>query len=403
MIEPAFARGTAKCLAMQVPAGDAAARAGRTRPSAPRPARAAGPRRSAVALVREAVAAGLPALDEWRSKRLLAAYGVPVPAGALASGRSRGGRSGSPHRRPVAIKAVGAQIHHKTEGGLVLLRIPAGDAAAVTEAYRLISRPGRRRTRGCARRGDARRRPGTARRPQAGPRIRTCGGLWPRRGADRGVGRCRARYRPPERARHRRAPRSHPGQEAVGTVPGLPGRRPRAAREFFLRVFTRSVQHILQDIMSYARQVHNLLIGERTAEEIKIQAGSAFSLESEGAVLLRGRDLATGLPKSVEVSGVEIRDALSGSINAIVDAVRSTIEITPPELIADLMAHGIALAGGGALLRGLDRRLAQETRFPVYVSEEPLTCVVRGTGEVLEEAEILAKVQSQLAQRRPPH
>ena len=107
--------------------------------------------------------------------------------------------------------------------------------------------------------------------------------------------------------------------------------------------------------------------------------------------------------ESVEVSGVEIRDALSGSINAIVDAVRSTIEITPPELVADLMAHGIALAGGGALLRGLDRRLAQETRFPVYVSEEPLTCVVRGTGEVLEEAEILAKVQSQLAQRRPPH
>jgi rod shape-determining protein MreB and related proteins len=158
-----------------------------------------------------------------------------------------------------------------------------------------------------------------------------------------------------------------------------------------------------QDIISYARQVHNLLIGERTAEEIKIQAGSAFSMETEASVLLRGRDLATGLPKSVEVSGVEIRDALAGSINAIVDAVRSTIEITPPELIADLMAHGIALAGGGALLRGLDRRLAQDTRFPVYVSEEPLTCVVRGAGEVLEEAEILAKVQARLAQRRPPH
>jgi rod shape-determining protein MreB len=158
-----------------------------------------------------------------------------------------------------------------------------------------------------------------------------------------------------------------------------------------------------QDIITYARQVHNLLIGERTAEEIKIQAGSAYSQETEATVLLRGRDLATGLPKSVEVSGVEIRDALAGSINAIVDAVRSTIEITPPELIADLMAHGIALAGGGAMLRGLDRRLAQDTRFPVYVSEEPLTCVVRGTGEVLEEAEILAKVQARLAQRRPPH
>jgi len=157
-----------------------------------------------------------------------------------------------------------------------------------------------------------------------------------------------------------------------------------------------------QDIMAYARQVHNLLIGERTAEEIKIQAGSAYNVDGESSVILRGRDLATGLPKSVEVSDIEIRDALSGSINAIVDAVRSTIEITPPELVADLMAHGIALAGGGALLKGLDRRLSQETRFPVYVAEEPLTCVVRGTGEVLEEAEMLAKVQARLAQRRPP-
>lgn len=158
-----------------------------------------------------------------------------------------------------------------------------------------------------------------------------------------------------------------------------------------------------QDIIAYARQVHNLLIGERTAEEIKIQAGSAYSMDgSDCTVLLRGRDLATGLPKSVEVSQIEVRDALSGSINAIVDAVRSTIEITPPELVSDLMAHGIALAGGGALLKGLDRRLAQETRFPVYVADEPLTCVVRGTGEMLEEPDMLAKVQTRPAQRRPP-
>lgn len=158
-----------------------------------------------------------------------------------------------------------------------------------------------------------------------------------------------------------------------------------------------------QDIINYARQVHNLLIGERTAEEIKIQAGSAFHVDGESTVILRGRDLATGLPKSVAVSDIEVRDALSGSINAITDAVRSTIEITPPELVADLMALGIALAGGGALLKGLDRRLAQETHFPVYVADEPLTCVVRGTGEVLEEPEMLAKVQAPLAQRRPPH
>jgi rod shape-determining protein MreB len=151
-----------------------------------------------------------------------------------------------------------------------------------------------------------------------------------------------------------------------------------------------------QDIVAYARQVHNMLIGERTAEEIKIEAGSAFPLEKEKPVLLRGRDLATGLPKSVEVSSVEIRDALSGSVGAIVDAVRQTIEITPPELIADLMHQGIALAGGGALLAGLDRRISQETKFPVYVAESPLTCVVRGCGEVLEETEMLLKVRAQV-------
>jgi rod shape-determining protein MreB len=157
-----------------------------------------------------------------------------------------------------------------------------------------------------------------------------------------------------------------------------------------------------QEIIAYARQVHNMLIGERMAEDIKMEAGSAFPLDDEWTVEIRGRDLATGLPKSVEVSTVELRDALSGSINAIVETVRSAIEVTPPELVSDLMYRGIALVGGGALLRGLDRRIAQETKFPVYVAEDPLTCVVRGTGEVLEEAEMLAKVQSSLATRKPP-
>ncbi len=157
-----------------------------------------------------------------------------------------------------------------------------------------------------------------------------------------------------------------------------------------------------QEIIAYARQVHNMLIGERMAEEIKIEAGSAFPLEEEDSIEIRGRDLATGLPKSVDVSTVELRDALSGSIGAIVEAVRSTIEITPPELVADLMYRGIALAGGGALLRGLDRRLAQETKFPVYVAEEPLFSVVQGAGEMLEETEILEKVQASLASRKPP-
>ncbi|MDO8613315.1 MAG: rod shape-determining protein [Dehalococcoidia bacterium] len=157
-----------------------------------------------------------------------------------------------------------------------------------------------------------------------------------------------------------------------------------------------------QEIVAYARQVHNMLIGERTAEEVKIEAGSAYPLEHEVTVEIRGRDLATGLPKSVEVSSVEVRDAISGSVSAIVDAVRQTIEVTPPELVADIMSRGIVLAGGGALLRGLDRRLAQETRFPVYVGEDPLTCVVRGAAEILEEAEVLQKVQARLNTRKAP-
>jgi rod shape-determining protein MreB len=156
-------------------------------------------------------------------------------------------------------------------------------------------------------------------------------------------------------------------------------------------------------LIAYARQVHNLLIGERSAEQIKIEAGSAYPLDEEGVVELRGRDLATGLPKYIETSTVEVRDALSPVTNEIVRAIRATIEITPPELVADLMLHGIALAGGGSLLRGLDRRIAMETRFPVYVAEDPLRTVVRGCGEALEEAETLQKVQAAVATRKPPH
>ncbi|MCX6020705.1 MAG: rod shape-determining protein [Chloroflexi bacterium] len=157
-----------------------------------------------------------------------------------------------------------------------------------------------------------------------------------------------------------------------------------------------------QDIVNYARQNHNLLIGERTAESIKIEVGSAYPMKEEREVQLKGRDLLTGLPKTVAVSSIEIREALSVSINAIVEAVKQTIEITPPELVTDLMERGIVLAGGGALLQGLDRRLAQETRFPVFVADDPLTCVVRGTGEVLEELDRLHRVLVQLTFRRPP-
>lgn len=150
------------------------------------------------------------------------------------------------------------------------------------------------------------------------------------------------------------------------------------------------------DIVNYARQVHNMLIGERSSEEIKIDAGSAFPLQREHPVVLRGRDLSTGLPKRVEISSVELRDAMSGSVSAISDAVRQTIEITPPELVADLMNQGIAIAGGGALVAGIDRRISQDTKFPVYVAEDPLTCVVRGCAEVLEEGEMLERVHASM-------
>ena len=156
-----------------------------------------------------------------------------------------------------------------------------------------------------------------------------------------------------------------------------------------------------QALIQYARQVHNMLIGERSAESIKIEAGSAYPLEEEGHVDLRGRDLATGLPKSVEVSTVEVRDALSPITSEIVHAVQATIERTPPELVADLMLHGIAMAGGGSLLQGLDRRIAAETRFPTYVAADPLRSVVRGCAEALEEASTLLKVQARISARRP--
>ncbi len=138
-------------------------------------------------------------------------------------------------------------------------------------------------------------------------------------------------------------------------------------------------------IIEFARREYNLHIGERMAERAKVAAGSAYPLDEELKVVLRGRDQLTGLPKSVEVSSVELREGIAGPINTILADIRSAIEETPPELIADIMEHGIVLAGGGALLRGLDRRIASETRMPVYVAENPLSCVARGAGKMVEE------------------
>ena len=144
------------------------------------------------------------------------------------------------------------------------------------------------------------------------------------------------------------------------------------------------------DIINYAKQKYNLLIGEQTAEAVKIEAGSAYPLEPEMVVNLRGRNLITGLPEAIDVSSVELREALRPSVDIITDTLRQAIDETPPELIADLMAHGIALAGGGALLKGLAQRLSEETKMRVYVAEDPLSCVARGAGRVLENFDVLA-------------
>lgn len=137
-------------------------------------------------------------------------------------------------------------------------------------------------------------------------------------------------------------------------------------------------------IINYVRKKYNLLIGERTAEDIKIQIGSAFPYEGEGAINVKGRNLVDGLPKDVEVSSLEVREALKDNISQLLDAVRTTLENTPPELAADIIDGGITLTGGGAMLRGLDNLIEQETKIPVSVADNPLDCVVEGTGICLE-------------------
>ncbi|MFC1540512.1 rod shape-determining protein [Candidatus Margulisiibacteriota bacterium] len=145
-------------------------------------------------------------------------------------------------------------------------------------------------------------------------------------------------------------------------------------------------------IVAHCRKNYNLLVGERTAEQIKIDIGSAYPLSEERTIEVRGRDLVTGLPKTLTLTSSEIRDALSDPVSTVVDAVRMTLEKTPPELAADIMDRGIVMAGGGSLLRGLDRYLGQETDMSVYVVDDPISCVAYGTGKILEEIDILKKV-----------
>jgi rod shape-determining protein MreB len=145
-------------------------------------------------------------------------------------------------------------------------------------------------------------------------------------------------------------------------------------------------------IVQYMKRVYNLMIGERTAEEIKIAIGSAYPQGEETSMEVKGRDLVAGLPKTLTVTSEEIRNALQEPITAIVEAVRMTLERCPPELCADLVDRGIVLAGGGALLRGIDKLIAEQTGLPVHVAEDPLSAVAEGTGVVLHELAFLRKV-----------
>ena len=147
-----------------------------------------------------------------------------------------------------------------------------------------------------------------------------------------------------------------------------------------------------ESIIQYLRRAYNLLIGERTAEEIKLRLGSAYALEKEMTMEVKGRDQVAGLPKTITITSTEIREALAEPVARIIEAIRTTLERCPPELSADLVDRGVVLAGGGALLRGLDKLIAEETGLPVHVAEDPLSAVAEGTGKALQEIEFLRAV-----------
>ena len=147
-----------------------------------------------------------------------------------------------------------------------------------------------------------------------------------------------------------------------------------------------------EDIVNYIKREMNLAIGETTAEQIKMQIGCAMPLMTEMSMEVRGRDLTDGLPRNIIITSVQIEEAIKESITKIVDIVKLTLEKTPPELASDIMEKGIVLAGGGALIKNMDKLLSLETGMPVYIAEEPLDCVVRGTGKTLEDLEKLKTV-----------
>src|SRR6478752_3129314 len=163
-------------------------------------------------------------------------------------------------------------------------------------------------------------------------------------------------------------------------------------------VYSRSVRvagdELDEAIINYMKRAYNLMIGERTAEEIKLRIGSAYPLGKETTMEVKGRDMVAGLPKTITITSQEVREAMLEPLNTIIDAVRTTLERCPPELSADLVDRCIMLAGGGALLRGLDKLLQEETALPVHVAEDPLSAVAEGAGRVLGEIEFLRKVST---------
>jgi rod shape-determining protein MreB len=145
-------------------------------------------------------------------------------------------------------------------------------------------------------------------------------------------------------------------------------------------------------IVAHVKKHHSLMLGERTAEEIKLAIGSAYPLEEELRAEIRGRDLVSGLPKTIIISDTEVREAIEEPVSSIVEAVKNTLDRTPPELAADVMERGIIVAGGGGLLRGLVQRLESETAMPITLADEPLQAVAEGSGKCLEEFEALKRV-----------
>ncbi len=147
-----------------------------------------------------------------------------------------------------------------------------------------------------------------------------------------------------------------------------------------------------EKIIDHCRRKHNLVIGERTAEAVKIQIGSAFPLDNQMRMEIRGRDLSRGIPVTAMVNDTEIREALSTCVNAIIEAIKTTLEHTPPELSADISDRGLVLSGGGGMLKNLDMRIREETGLPVSIAQDPLTSVVLGAGKMLNDLKLLRRI-----------